>query len=120
MGGIDPQLEEILAEGKRFVQCQTPKMLKNRRRARVIILAIQDLIPDIDISTEPVTFSSLFIESLGRHRMVVMGIYRLLDVLFQKDPSPKSDRPVDHNKRIVIYYPPYNYEIDPSDLVCIF
>ncbi|CAF3866877.1 unnamed protein product [Rotaria magnacalcarata] len=117
MGGIDPQLEEILAEGKRFEQCQTPKMLKNRRRARVIILAIQDLIPNIDTRTEPVTFSSLFIESLGRHRMVVMGIYRRLDVLFQKDPSPKSDRPVDYNKRIVIYYPPYNYEIDPSDLV---
>ena len=48
MGGIDLQLEEILAEGKRFVQCETPETLRKRNRARVAMLEIHDLIPDID------------------------------------------------------------------------
>lgn len=48
MGSIDLQLEELLAEGKSFKQCEIPRMLKNRRRARVVILSIQELIPDID------------------------------------------------------------------------
>jgi hypothetical protein len=47
MGGIDEELEEILAEGERFVQCETLKMLSKRKRARIAILKITDLIPDI-------------------------------------------------------------------------
>jgi hypothetical protein len=48
-----------------------------------------------------------------------MGIYRLLDLLLQNDPNLRSDRLFDDPKRIVIYYPPYNYHMDPSDMVCV-
>ncbi|CAF1499284.1 unnamed protein product, partial [Rotaria sordida] len=48
MGGIDLQLEKVLAEGKRFVQCETPEILRKRNRARVALVEIRDLIPDID------------------------------------------------------------------------
>jgi hypothetical protein len=48
VGGTDLQLEEILAEGKQFVQCETAEMLRKRKRARMTMVAIRDLIPDID------------------------------------------------------------------------
>jgi hypothetical protein len=59
------------------------------------------------------TFRSLFIEPLEHHRVIIMGIYRLLDVLLQNNQS------IDDQKRIVIYYPPYNYQINSSDMVYI-
>ncbi len=48
MGGIDSQLEEIMAEGKRFEKCEIEEMLKRRKRARMGMVPIRDLIPDID------------------------------------------------------------------------
>ncbi len=48
VGGTDLQLEEILAEGKQFVQCETAEMLRKRKRARMAMVTIRDLIPDID------------------------------------------------------------------------
>lgn len=48
MGGIDLQLEENLVEGKRFAPCETPETLRKRNRARVAMVEIRDLIPDID------------------------------------------------------------------------
>ncbi len=65
------------------------------------------------------TFSSLFVESLEHHRVIVMGIYRLLDVLLQNDPTSKNNQSIDNQKRIVIYYPPYNYQINSSDMIYI-
>ncbi|CAF2553273.1 unnamed protein product [Rotaria sp. Silwood2] len=118
MGGIDLPLEEILAEGKRFVQCETPEILRKRNRARVSMLEIHDLIPNIDSRPVPVTFDALFCESLERYQMVVMGIYRLLDLLLQHDPTSQDNKSVVGPKRIVIYYPPYDYEMHPSDMVC--
>jgi hypothetical protein len=47
-----------------------------------------------------------------------MGIYRLLDVLLENDPNSKGTRSIDDQKRIVIYYPPYNYHMVSSDMVC--
>ena len=48
MGGIDLQLEEILAEGKRFERCQATEMCEKRKRARMAVVPIEDLISDID------------------------------------------------------------------------
>ncbi len=48
MGGIDIQLEEILVEGKRFEECQLREMLEKRKRARMAVVSIRDLISDID------------------------------------------------------------------------
>ncbi|CAF4303719.1 unnamed protein product, partial [Adineta steineri] len=48
-GGVDVQLEEILAEGGGFTQCESTDILKKRNRARVAVLEIRELIPDIDI-----------------------------------------------------------------------
>ena len=48
MGGIDQQLEETLAEGEVFEQCETPEVLGKRKRARVAMLPIHELIPDIN------------------------------------------------------------------------
>jgi hypothetical protein len=48
VGGIDLQLEELLAEGKEFVECDTPEILRKRKRARMAMVPIRDLIPDID------------------------------------------------------------------------
>jgi len=42
------QLEEILAEGGGFTQCESSDILKKRNRARVALLEIRELIPDID------------------------------------------------------------------------
>ena len=50
--------------------------------------------------------------------MIVMGIYRLLDVLIQNDPRAKVTRMTGGHKRIVICYPPHNYHMDSSDMVC--
>ena len=47
-GGVDLQLEEILAEGGGFTQCESMDILKKRNRARVALLEIRELIPDID------------------------------------------------------------------------
>jgi hypothetical protein len=47
-----------------------------------------------------------------------MGIYRLLDVLLENDPNSKGNLLVDDQKRIVIYYPPNNYHMVSSDMVC--
>jgi hypothetical protein len=47
-GGVDLQLEEILAEGGGFTQCETNDTLKKRNRARVAVLEIRELISDID------------------------------------------------------------------------
>jgi hypothetical protein len=47
-GGVDLQLEEILAEGGGFTQCESSDILKKRNRARVALLEIRELIPDID------------------------------------------------------------------------
>ena len=47
-GGVDLQLEEILAEGGGFTQCESADILKKRNRARVAVLEIRELIPDID------------------------------------------------------------------------
>jgi hypothetical protein len=66
MGGIDLQLEEILAEGERFVQCETPKMLNKRKRARVAILAIRDLIPDIETRVKFLPLSIIIKDSIFR------------------------------------------------------
>jgi hypothetical protein len=49
--------------------------------------------------------------------MIVMGIYRLLDVLIRNDPTVQSNQLPGGHKRIVICYPPYNYHMDPSDMV---
>ena len=59
------------------------------------------------------TFRSLFVQYLERHRVIVMGIYRLLDLLLE------NNQPIDDQKRIVIYYPPYDYPIDASDMIYI-
>jgi hypothetical protein len=48
-GGVDLQLEEILAEGGGFTQCESADILKKRNRARAAVLEIRELIPDIDI-----------------------------------------------------------------------
>jgi hypothetical protein len=56
VGGVDLQLEEIMAEGKEFVQCETAEILRKRKRARMAIVGIRDLIPDIDTR---VTFISI-------------------------------------------------------------
>ena len=49
-----------------------------------------------------------------------MGIYRLLDVLARHDPTISTTQITAGHKRIVICYPPYNYHMDPSDMVrCI-
>ena len=50
--------------------------------------------------------------------MIVMGIYRLLDVLIRNDPTVNTCQMTGGHKRIVICYPPYNYHMDPSDMVC--
>jgi len=50
--------------------------------------------------------------------MIVMGIYRLLDILIRNDPSASNSQMTGGHKRIVICYPPYNYHMDPSDMVC--
>jgi hypothetical protein len=50
--------------------------------------------------------------------MIVMGIYRLLDVLIRHDPTVTVNQITAGHKRIVICYPPYNYHMDPSDMVC--
>jgi hypothetical protein len=50
------------------------------------------------------TFSSLFIESFEHHRVIVMRIYRLLDILLENDPTSKNNQSIDNQKRIVIYY----------------
>ncbi len=57
MGGLDLQLEEILAEGKQFKQCKTVEMLQRRKRARMTILTIRDLIPDIDTRVQVLSLS---------------------------------------------------------------
>ena len=49
VGGIDPQLEEILAEGKSLEQCRSSKNLHKRKRARIAIISVRDLISDIDM-----------------------------------------------------------------------
>ncbi|CAF4579647.1 unnamed protein product [Rotaria sp. Silwood1] len=67
----------------------------------------------------PVTFDTLFCESLERYRMVVMGIYRLLDLLLQHDSSSQNNKSEGSSKRIVIYYPPYDYQMHSSDMVYV-
>ncbi|CAF0908028.1 unnamed protein product [Adineta steineri] len=118
-GGVDVQLEEILAEGGGFTQCESTDILKKRNRARVAVLEIRELIPDIDIRTTPVTFSVLFCEAIQRYQMIVMGIYRLLDVLLRNDPTANINRLTGGHKRIVLCYPPYNYHMDPSDMIYV-
>lgn len=49
--------------------------------------------------------------------MIVMGIYRLLDVLVRHDPMVNINQITAGHKRIVICYPPYDYHMDPSDMV---
>ena len=56
-GGIDGQLEEILAEGERLVQCDNREVLSKRKRARIALFPIRELILDIDTR---VTFPLLF------------------------------------------------------------
>lgn len=51
--------------------------------------------------------------------MIVMGIYRLLDVLIRQDPTVAVNQIPGGHKRIVICYPPYNYNMDPSDMVYV-
>ena len=63
------------------------------------------------------TFSVLFCEAIQRYHMIVMGIYRLLDVLIRHDPTVQMNQMTGGHKRIVICYPPYNYHMDPSDMV---
>ncbi|CAF1295324.1 unnamed protein product, partial [Didymodactylos carnosus] len=125
-GGLDLQLEEILAEGGGFTQCESSDILKKRNRARVAILEIRDLIPDIDTRQHPVTFSTLFCESIQRYNIICMGIYTLMDVLLRKEPNMNSTNKKHQeqihytgHKRIVICYPPYNYHIDPSDMIYV-
>jgi hypothetical protein len=72
----------------------------------------------ICFQTNPVTFSVLFCEAIQRYHMIVLGIYRLLDVLISQDPSKHAKPMTGGHKRIVICYPPYNYHMDPSDMVC--
>lgn len=38
-------------------------------------------------------------------------------VLLQHDPSVKEQVVPDNNTRIVIYYPPHDYQIDSTDMV---
>jgi hypothetical protein len=57
VGGVDLQLEEILAEGKRFKQCKTAEMLRKRKRARMAIVTIRDLIPNIDTRVQILSLS---------------------------------------------------------------
>jgi hypothetical protein len=58
-GGVDLQLEEILAEGGGFTQCETADILKKRNRARVALLEIRELIPDIDTRVKDFPFAYL-------------------------------------------------------------
>ena len=71
----------------------------------------------LTFQTDPVTFSVLFCEAIQRHQMIVMGIYRLLDVLLRNDPKISMSQFTGGHKRIVLCYPPYNYHMDPSDMV---
>jgi hypothetical protein len=48
VGGIDVESEEIMTERKQFEPCQSEDMLTKLIRARMGIIPIQDLIPDID------------------------------------------------------------------------
>ncbi len=56
---VDLQLEEILAEGKRFEECRLRDILEKRKRARIAVVSIRDLISDID---QRVKFRSFFID----------------------------------------------------------
>ena len=47
MGGIDQELEQILTEGERFEPCSSATMLRKRKRTRIAIIPIVDLIPNI-------------------------------------------------------------------------
>jgi hypothetical protein len=62
------------------------------------------------------TFSSLFLESLEHHRVIIMEIYRLLNLLLENDPTSKDNQSIDDQKGILIYYPPYNYQLNSSDM----
>ncbi len=44
MGSIDIQLKEILAEEKRFEECQLREMIDKRKRSRMAVVSIRDLI----------------------------------------------------------------------------
>lgn len=69
MGGVDLQLEEILAEGERFLPCKKPEMIIKRQRARVTIISIHDLIPNIDKRVK--TISSFFKKSSYKIRCFI-------------------------------------------------
>jgi hypothetical protein len=60
---VDLQLEEILAEGGGFTQCESADILKKRNRARVAVLEIRELIPDIDTRVKDF-FRFFFVHSI--------------------------------------------------------
>jgi len=58
------------------------------------------------------TFDTLVCQSLEKHQMIVLGIYRLLNIL-------DETKTINDERRIVIYYPPNNYLMHSTDMVRI-
>ncbi|CAF1339883.1 unnamed protein product, partial [Rotaria sordida] len=125
-GGATPELEKILAEGAGMTQGSNSKeVLNNRRRPRVVLLPVENLIIDETNNTQQhssvmmnafwdanPTYGDLFVSLLMHRDWLCLGLYRL-----HNNPSL---RPISQsNKRVVICSPPRTFPLLKSDLVYV-
>ncbi|CAF4562863.1 unnamed protein product [Rotaria sp. Silwood1] len=125
-GGATPELEKILAEGAGMTQGSNSKeVLNNRRRPRVVLLPVENLIIADTTNTQQnssimmdtfwddnPTYGDLFVNLLIHRDWLCLGLYRRHD---NSSTGPISQS----NKRVVICSPPRTFPLLKTDLIYV-
>ena len=108
-GGITPELEQILAEGRGIEPgCNSTEIL-NRDRPRITQITLFD--GEFKKFGENKLYGELFVHCLFEYNMWCWGLYRL------KDSGNKISR--QSSKRYVICNPDHDFQLYPTDLVYV-
>lgn len=110
-GSVSPELDELLAEGKQpSGSYETQEIAAVRNRCRVAQISLFEG-PLSDFG-ECGLFGDLFLYALRSYNMICLGLYRFRD-------SQRAKANVPSTKRYVITFPPFNFVLDPTDLVFV-
>eukprot|EP00111_Clytia_hemisphaerica_P000002 TCONS_00000002-protein len=110
-GSVSPELDELLAEGKQpSGSYETQEIAAVRNRCRVAQISLFE--GPLSEYGECGLFGDLFLYALRTYNMICLGLYRFRDSQRMKDKIPST-------KRYVITFPPFNFVLDPTDLVFV-
>eukprot|EP00111_Clytia_hemisphaerica_P000082 TCONS_00000180-protein len=108
-GSVNPELDKILAEGKKpDGVLENESIAATRNRCRVDQLSLDD--PHFAAMGRINEYGDLFVKSIQEHNMLCLGLYRL---------HTNSSKTMSLNTRYVITFPSRDMRLEPTDRVFV-